>query len=618
MNIKVKSTYTSWTDSLLFCKITDESKRVRMNEIWNRAKEAFARTTWPGWIDHSESHIMHVLRNLDMLIPYEVFNTITESEAFVLISSVILHDIGMIPEGNNDVSLQYYANLRSMHGEHGVKIIKEVFANHLTPFEEILYPVCEIVKNHHGSFSPCRNISLPYDLRANALWVRLADELDFGPHHAPSWLLDYIRPDEAALKHWKHHNSIHEPAIDLNLLRIQITGIVNDESFIRKIRAEFEDVKIQDLQSIFLNRGRDKPEPNRSFIIWDMTEKGTQLGESSRINTRALFFSYNEFFLGARYLYNLGRYASARSCFEDGINRISGGWTNIHASAYLYNYLKTLHSLGEHKLAIELVDSHRDVDFKNDIKAALAVCNGLGYWKLNEFTLAMQCVTTAETLYKILSESDKQHKVNEADASTLFAIVGLEKLRSSEPHDSGLLESIAKRSQNADLRFNEYLSLDCHGAETHYKGRYWGLMAFLLLFHLDNKESNKCPEAWAEAIQFAYKAFGGGESLNRNPFGAMCGKYCAAVVNYHKYKNCDARFHKEQALLESAKLIVGVLKTYYELFGQSEKIYRLWPKIYRLFKLIQEALPATIKIALSDKIEDDGPADEVEIYTPLH
>jgi hypothetical protein len=98
----------------------------------------------------------------------------------------------------------------------------------------------------------------------------------------------------------------------------------------------------------------------------------------------------------------------------------------------------------------------------------------------------------------------------------------------------------------------------------------------------------------------------------------MCGKYCAAAVNYHKYQNCDDQIHQQQALLESGRTIRDVRQTYDELFGPTKRIFRMWPKIHSLFVQVREALPAQSKSMLEGFYGSDESVEDVEIYTPLH
>lgn len=483
--------------------------------------------------------------------------------------------------------------------------------------------MCEIVKNHHGKFSPTNIAGLKYVLSADALWVRLADELDFGPHRAPSWLLEYIRPDEEELKHWKNHNKISEPGIDLDLFRIQLKGDVENEAFVRKLRSEFEAPESHNLQRIFLARGLETDGQDRTFLIWNMTKIEKAPGEvSETFDPRPSIFSNDQFLLGARYLYNLGRYEIARKCFEEGVNRLSGLWSDMPATPYFYHYLKTLNGLGEHEEALEIAEQYRDADFPSELKAAIAASNGLAHWKLGNFSSAIQDITVATHIYQVLSQQDLKYKVNEADAWVLYSIILLEEIRASKNIDSSatgrIKANIDRWLKNAEKCFSEYEAKNPGVPESHYKCRYWGCKAFCSLLEIDLQD-NKKVEMWSEALEFSKGAYGKGRRAGANPFGAMCGKYCASVVNYHKYENCEEGQGKKKALTKSAKLIKEVREAYDDLFGPTLKIFRLWPKIHRLFILIRESLPPTkLKDELSYFYDADEPRESIEIYTPLH
>jgi len=614
-----KNIYSSWKDSFLAKKITESERVVMLSKIWDKASEAYPRATWQGWIDHSSVHVLGVLRNLDRLIPTYVFDTIQETEAFVLIIATLLHDLGMIPEENDKTDLQYFANLRLNHGRRSAEIIQRNFRDLLEPWGDVLYPVCEIVQNHHGNFNPIQRAGLAYDLRADALWVRLADELDFGPHHAPAWLLEYIRPGEDELKHWIMHNHVQEPAIDLDLFRLQIMGTVEDESLIKKLRAEFEAPQRQDLQKIFLSRGLSEQKHNRTFLIWDMTEiKQDDLDDIKSVDSRPAIFSNEQFLVGARYLYNLGRYEIAQKSFEDGVKRLTGRWSDMPATPYFYHYLKTLHGLGKHRKALDITDEYKDCDFTPEIDAAMAVSNSFGYWKLGDFTPAIDNCRIAISIYKSLSVNDIKQKVNEADAWTLYSIIYLETIRTSKDlTNKNALRNIEIGINNAEKLFLEYERSRPGAAEAHYKGRFYGLRAFFCLLQIDLQNSKGKAGAWDEALEYAKLAYGGENMAERNPFGAMCGKYSAAAVNYHILVHCESETKRRDALHESSRIIAEVLQTYYDLFGTANHVYRLWPKIQTLYNLIRDALPKHSKSILP-VIRNLEAVDQTEIYTPLN
>ena len=618
---KIKDVYQSWQDSLLAERINKPSEQV-LDDIWNKASTGYPQATWHGWVDHGAKHVLSVLRNLDLLTPLYVYNTINDIEAFVLIAATLLHDIGMIPEENVSTDLQDIANLRLNHGEKGAQIIRDDFKDYLKPQGIVLFPVCEIVKSHHGDFKPRQRVDFP-NLGTDALWVRLADELDFGPRRAPTWLLDYIKPDEDELKHWRRHNNIDEPAIDLDLLRIQITGTVESETFVRKLRAEFEATGSQELQKNFLSRGLKKPVHNRTFLIWDCAERKRHPGEDSeKIEARLTKFSDEQFFSGGRYLYNLGRYDIARKCFEDGIKRLTGRWSDMPATQYFYHYLKTLSGLGEYQKALRIAKQYENSDFPLEIRAALAAFAGNAFWKTNKFKKARIELDKAQKLYKKLSEMHIKHIINEADSWALYALTYLEEIRANKntKKKKELAEKIKTCLEKAKELFDEFSQQQPSEDQSHYTGRFYGARAFctLLQIEIDDKRSSR---AWAEAIKDAKEAFGGAKQAHRNPYGAMCGKYCAAAVYYHKYENCTKKADKKSALSKSARLIEEVRITYDELFGPNQRIYRLWPKIHRLFTLIRRALPTgeRSKKKLSEFYGSKEQVDKTTvIYTPLH
>jgi hypothetical protein len=206
---RLKDIYTTWTDSLISARISSPDLRSRLDQIWGKAGQMLPRATLSGWVDHSGDHAMRVLRNLDMLIPDYVMETINEQEAFVFLAGTLLHDIGMVPEENASVDAVTLARIRQTHGQRSADFIRHNFSD-LIRADFLLNQICEIAKNHHGPFDPVP-LSPTYDLRADALWVRLADELDFGPSRAPEWLLEYLKPDPDSMKHWSTHNKLQSP-----------------------------------------------------------------------------------------------------------------------------------------------------------------------------------------------------------------------------------------------------------------------------------------------------------------------------------------------------------------------------------------------------------------------
>jgi tetratricopeptide (TPR) repeat protein len=439
--------------------------------------------------------------------------------------------------------------------------------------------------------------------------------LDFGPHRSPAWLMDYLQPDEDHLKHWSMHNHLSEPSIDLDRFRIQVRGIVENDDFVRKLRDEIESPERQDLQKNFLNRGSSKYEHNRTFLIWDLTtrpEVGTRDADS-----RPTTFTSDQFFTGGRLMYNLGRYAAATQLFEEGISRVSERWSDKRVQPYLYHYIKSLHALGQHQKAIDLVEQTLiDIDLPIEVKAALEVANGLGYWKLGIFQSAMVNLNAATDIYNQLAIGNVKHKIDEADSFVLQAIVTLEKARAEK--NTSLISRCQRWIDRADRLFSDYADSKPTEPETHYKGRYWGLKAFYLLACIDAKSGAKEAALWKEPLEFASRAHGGEDLANRNPFGAICGKYCAAAVNYHQALYCEDRSMRLSALIESARIIRDVHEGYRNLFGPGVYIYRTWPKIQFLRTELYKALPDTYRNEPDELESAREQVEPQEVFTPLH
>jgi hypothetical protein len=127
-------TLNTWKDSLLSKLLKSDELKQRLDGIWLKANEAYPRATWPGWIDHGVHHVLAVLHSLERLIPDYVYRDIGEPEAFTLVASVLLHDIGMIPE-DADSHGDSYGRIRPTHGKRGADIIRSHFADFLQPFE---------------------------------------------------------------------------------------------------------------------------------------------------------------------------------------------------------------------------------------------------------------------------------------------------------------------------------------------------------------------------------------------------------------------------------------------------------------------------------------------------
>lgn len=625
-----------WESCRLAGRIRSVDYRAQLRLIWRRLQPALPLATWPGWVDHSQAHVLAVLQYLNRLIPTNVLDTLSEIEAFVLIAGTILHDIGMIPgppydpadtgsshldcirqipgaRGGPASAGPSYVELRKQHGARGAQIVRREFSDYLVGSGE-LDAVCEIVKNHHGAFAPPAGVDPLAHLRAMALWVRLADELDFGPRRAPAWLLDVIRPDRNELEHWRAHNLADEPAIDLRLLRIRVSGQVRGEALIRKLRSEFEAPERQEIQSNFLLRGQEPQGQSCFFIIWDETRKVPERA-SRGVDPPPLAFSDEEHFLAGSYLYSVGYFAQARRCLEHGARR-QGSWAAPTAAPFFYHYLKTLIGLGEFERAYSLIENQADASFSQEVQAGLRVAAGLAGWKLGQLESARVHFLHAAQQYSELSANEPSHKVNEADAHALYAAMNLAMIRKRGAAGTKIMtRDLARALQRAEKLFAEYEKLPGM-TESHYRGRFWGVKAFAALLQIE-RQADLEPSAWDEALAWAERAYGGPGGVNRAPFGVLCGKYCAAAVRFHKHLHCPADAGGAEALAEAADLIAEVCRAYDELFGPDARIPGLWPQIHGLSLGILQALPEAQRARLEGCRGTDEPAEPVDIFTPL-
>lgn len=620
-----------WRDSKLAAKISDTLGKD-LDQIWTKAEKFYNHTNPPGWVSHGSDHIRQVLKILGDLIPQDVLDKIDEIEAFILIAGTLLHDIGMVlPEGAaTDAKL--LAGIREQHGKRGANMVGENFADFLNCQPGVYMAVCEVVKNHQGVFQPQQVTGVRFNVRADALWVRLADELDFGKKRAPSFLMEYVQPESQQYKHWCKHNQLNEPTIDIDLLRVQISGKVQDHLVVRKLRDEFENSNSQDLQQLFLGRGRQGKSP-RSFLIWDCTTLVTVPGNeyNKSIDPRPARFEHEQYLIGARFFYNLGRYQEALKCFEQGKEAYQDKiWTEEPLVYYFYHYIKTLGGLGQYEKMLELTEASDGLS--KEVLAAIKVSRGLAYWKLGDCHAAKSTLETSVEIYQSLSRDDPRQRVNEADAHSMIAIVLTESIRDTlrrgvisgilgrpdaikwDSGTNGLFTRAIQELVKADRLFTEFEEYSREVGKqdgTHYRGRYWGAKAFLELLDIDRTKKYS-PEAWKIALDAARLSHMG----MRNPFGAMCGKYCEAVVCFHKYFYCA----EQEALRDAARMLQEVHSSYEALFDRLKApVPRLWHKMMYLLKEVHRAIPRGNKVKQDlSKIARRHSVSPIELLTPLH
>lgn len=616
--------YNSINQSRLY-KLLQNDQKLLLNNIWEKAQQYYntINGAWRDWIGHDSMHALHVLSYLEQLIPESVFKDIGKhkDEVFILITGALLHDIGMAEACNekkkqeDESPEQFLYRIRKQHGKKGVNLIKGEFREIPHDLRE---PICTIIENHHGEFKFDQNAKFPY-LNADALWVRFADELDFGPDRAPTFIYDFICPCGISKEHWLMHIQLEPPIIDLTLKRIQVKGSLGNDWFIKKLREEFEKPDYIDTQERFLGRGGSS---TGAFIVQDRTTSPVDLSYDKENDPRPSLLTNDYYFMAGRAMYNLALYEYAKSHFEEGFNRTSTSWYDEPACYYCYHYLKTRHALGEHDEAIkESQELLKNKNIQETVNASLLACNGLGYWKLGNFTGAITNLTKAEQKYKRLAASNIKHLVDQSDVMALMGNVYLEEIRKNVNNDCSELYTVITEIESIHRDRNIDVSTK---PESHYEGRFGGLMAFCKLLEIERKEDRK-KECWFDAIDLSQKAFGGDAHKDRNPMGILSGKYCAAAVHLHKSKYCNDTKAQIDALTESERHFRNVVDSYIKIYGPDKKIYRTCSKICKMYKeLLHQAQTLGIDnikntlLDYSSSFLKGEPEADVEIFTPIH
>ncbi len=214
----------------------------------------------PEFTLHNANHSIHVIENIERIVPYETLEQLNAIEISILIYAAYLHDIGMTSspdeqkqiietdsefkklltskeelyqklevaknQGDNQTASNienkiFTDFLRRNHVQRAHKIIKEYEFDSKISWRGISY--CKWVTavcNSHGlpvkdlyNTKSCPNdtfvIDKPVNVQYLAIIFRLADKLDIDPERTPKHLFYYINPkDEVSIKEWKKHLSI--------------------------------------------------------------------------------------------------------------------------------------------------------------------------------------------------------------------------------------------------------------------------------------------------------------------------------------------------------------------------------------------------------------------------
>jgi molecular chaperone HtpG len=213
----------------------------------------------PEFTLHNANHSIHVIENMDRIIPRETLKQLNIIEISIFIYAAYLHDIGMVSSSDerkqivktsefknllifneefyeqfeeaknnadyetaSDIENKIFTNyLRINHVERAHKIIEKYNLDSKISWKDVSYYqwVRSVCESHELPVKDLYNIKSwpndtfvldkPVNIQYLAVIFRLADILDIDPERTPKHLFYYINPnDEISIKEWKKHLSI--------------------------------------------------------------------------------------------------------------------------------------------------------------------------------------------------------------------------------------------------------------------------------------------------------------------------------------------------------------------------------------------------------------------------
>lgn len=187
-----------------------------------------------------ETHIRHVIKNLDFLMPDKVKKKISSKELHLLLVAIWLHDIGKIPEFDSSKSIKKQL---ADHANKGFEYIQKYYASfHLDEKEGLI--VAYIVRGH-GLLDLSQ---LPEEkglgtgdvinIRSLAAVLRLADELDIEYGRVPE-IIKLVSGIKGIQK-WNIRNNIDGVVIQSNTWEIIVHSTPKDYEILESIKKTVE------------------------------------------------------------------------------------------------------------------------------------------------------------------------------------------------------------------------------------------------------------------------------------------------------------------------------------------------------------------------------------------
>lgn len=216
-----------------FIHIEDNAKKIMPN----------SRVFFPTFTNHDIAHLESVEKIIDTLLEEEHTNVLSDEEIFCLLSSVWLHDIGMIPINNEKQEFErktkeereeFSDEVRENHhkrSNHYIRQHKDEL--HLTELES--KAIGNICKGHRSiDLNDLNDIYSKTDIHVGPLsaLLRLADECDISEDRESSLSNEGIE-DNVLQEHYKIHNIVHSVQCNHDSNNILIKAQISEEKDIQ-------------------------------------------------------------------------------------------------------------------------------------------------------------------------------------------------------------------------------------------------------------------------------------------------------------------------------------------------------------------------------------------------
>ena len=199
--------------------------------------------------DHGAYHSKEVARMMDKLI-MNITPPINPTEAFILLASAWLHDIGMLSNIDPQTGIALSDDeIRARHGELSAEFIERNkgrlfdFSDSLTVIKNNIKMVCKHHTTNVEEWVSPENDYEEFAIRTRLLIsiLRLADLLDLRENRAPKIVSDNIMLPDISQIHWEVYKTIKQPKekefisnyvdpqMGKNTIRVEISGITHHE-----------------------------------------------------------------------------------------------------------------------------------------------------------------------------------------------------------------------------------------------------------------------------------------------------------------------------------------------------------------------------------------------------